>query len=150
IEHYGVGEPYLPVLAALGQLGRGPHGAWLVATLAQHAPSWLVQMPGLLTSPTLEAVQHRSLGTTPASMLRQLVDAVEVLTSERTLVLVLEDLHWSDRATVACLAYLAQRREPARLLVLGTYRLVETVLQAHPLRGLVQELCGRGQAGELC
>src|SRR5262249_35735387 len=51
--------------------------------------------------------------------------------------------------TVECLAYLAQRREPARLLVLGTYRPVETVLQAHPLRGLVQELCGRDQAVDL-
>ena len=63
--------------------------------------------------------------------------------------LVLEDLHWSDRSTVECLAALAQRREPARLLVLGTYRPVETVVQGHPLRGMVQELCGRGQAVEL-
>ena len=47
------------------------------------------------------------------------------------------------------LTYLAQRREPARLLVLGTYRPVEVVLQAHPLRGMVQELCGRGQCDEL-
>ena len=53
------------------------------------------------------------------------------------------------RSTVEALAYLAQRREPARLLVLGTYRPVEVVLQAHPLRGMVQELCGRGQAVEL-
>jgi predicted ATPase len=47
------------------------------------------------------------------------------------------------------LAVLAQRQEPARLLVLGTYRPVETVLRAHPLRGLVQELVGRGQAAEM-
>jgi len=42
----------------------------------------------------------------------------------------------------------ARRREPARRR-LGTYRPVETVLRAHPLRGLVQELCGRGQSMEL-
>ena len=36
--------------------------------------------------------------------------------------------------------------DPARLLVLGTYRPVEVALRAHPLRGLVQELYGRGQA----
>src|SRR5439155_13189061 len=72
-----------------------------------------------------------------------------VLTADTPLVLVLEDLHWSDSATVEFLAYLAQRREPARLLVLGTYRPVETVLRAHPLRGLVQELVGRGQAVHL-
>ena len=33
--------------------------------------------------------------------------------------------------------------------MLGTYRPVETVLRAHPLRGMVQELCGRGQGVEL-
>src|SRR5262249_31323981 len=70
-------------------------------------------------------------------------------TLDRPLVLVLEDLHWSDPSTVACLAALAPRRLPSRLLVLGTYRPVELVLRAHPLRGLVQELCGRGQAIEL-
>src|SRR5262249_8000220 len=56
---------------------------------------------------------------------------------------------WSDHATVAALAYLAQRPEPARLLVVGTFRPVEVLLQGHPLRGMVQELCGRGQAVDL-
>ena len=39
--------------------------------------------------------------------------------------------------------------EPAQLLVLGTYRPVDAMLEAHPLRRMVQELCGRGQAVEL-
>src|SRR5262249_60510748 len=82
--------------------------------------------------------------------LRELGQALEALTTDTPLVLVLEDLHWSDPSTVECLAYLAQRREPARLLVLGTYRPAEAVIHAHPLRRTVQELCGRGQAVELC
>ena len=41
---------------------------------------------------------------------------------EQPLVLVLEDLHWSDAATLDLLAWLARRREPARLLLIGTYR----------------------------
>jgi len=86
----------------------------------------------------------------PARMLRELAEALEALTADRPLVLVLEDLHWSDRSTVEFLAYLGQRQEPARLLVLGTYRPVEVMLRAHPLRGMVQELHGRGQAVELC
>ena len=47
--------------------------------------------------------------------------------------LVLEDLHWSDAATLDWLAYVARRREPARLLVLGTYRPAERHGAAHPL-----------------
>jgi predicted ATPase len=82
-------------------------------------------------------------------MLRELAEALDVLTAEAPLLLVLEDLQWSDASTVEALAYVAQRREPARLLVLGTYRPVETVLREHPLRHTVQELCGRGQATEL-
>ena len=148
-EHYGAGEPYLPVLEALGQLGRGPAGPALLAVLRRCAPMWLVQLPGLVSDAELERVQRQVQGATQARMIRELAEALDVLTADRPLVLVLEDLHWSDSATVECLAYLAQRREPARLLVLGTYRPVETVLRAHPLRGLVQELCGRAQAVDL-
>ena len=79
-------------------------------------------MPGLLTDAALEAVQRRSLGTTREHMLRTLAEAVEALTVERTLVLVLKDLHWSDTATLDLVAYLVRRREPARFLLLGTSR----------------------------
>ena len=126
-------------------------GAWatgraVLAVLRRYAPLWLAQLPGLVSEAELERLQGRLHGTTPARMLRELAEALEVLTADRVLVLVLEDVQWSDRATVEALAYLAQRREPARLLVLGTYRPVEVLLQGHPLRGMVQELCGRGQA----
>jgi predicted ATPase len=58
VESYGAGEPYLPVLEALGRLCRGPHGTRLVSVLRQHAPSWLVQMPALLPPAEWEALQH--------------------------------------------------------------------------------------------
>ena len=79
-------------------------------------------------------------------MLRELAEALDVLTADVPLVVVLEDLQWSDPSTVEALAYLAQRRAPARLLLLGTYRPVEMALRPPPVRGLLQELCGRGQA----
>jgi len=149
VEHYGEGEPYLPWLDALGRLSRGPDGPATLAVLLQYAPMWLIQLPGLVGDVELERVQRQVQGATPARMVRELAEALVVLTADKPLVLVLEDLHWADSSTVECLAYLAQRREPARLLVLGTYRPVEAVLRAHPLRGLVQELCGRGYGAEL-
>src|SRR5262245_43327754 len=149
VEHFGEGEPYLPLLEALGHLSRGPDARGVAATFRRHAPLWLVQWPGLLPEAELERLQRQLQGATQARMLRELADALDVLTAETPLVLVLEDLHWSDRSTVECLNYLAQRRTPARLLVLGTYRPVETAVQAHPLRHVVHELCGRGQAVEL-
>jgi predicted ATPase len=149
IEHTGEGEPYLPFLEALGQLGQGPERDKVRAVLRQYAPLWLAHLPGLVSEADLERLQGRLHGATPARMLRELAEALEVLTADRLLVLLLEDLQWSDRSTVEGLAYLAQRSAPARLLVLGTYRPVEVLLQGHPLRGTVQELCGRGQGVDL-
>src|SRR5262249_11624939 len=117
--------------------------------LQRYAPLWLVQLPGLVSEPELERLQRQVAGATPARMLRELAQALEVLTADIPLVLVLEDLQWSDRSTVDLLAGLAQRRQPARRLVVGTYRPVDLVLHARPLRGLVQELRGRGLVHEL-
>jgi hypothetical protein len=64
-------------------------------------------------------------------------------------VLVLEDLHWSDYSTLDLLSMLARRSEAARLLVIGTYRPVEVVIQGHPLRRLKEDLELRGQCREI-
>ena len=149
VEHTGEGEPYLPFLEALQQLGQGPARDTVRAVLRQYAPMWLAHLPGLVSEAELERLQDSLHGLTPTRMLRELAEALEVLTAERLLVLLLEDVQWSDCSTVEALAYLAQRPEPARLLVLGTYRPVEVLLQGHPLRGMVQELCGRGQGIDL-
>src|SRR5262245_59130590 len=148
-EHYGEEEPYLPVFEALWQLSHGAARDAILVGLRRYAPLWLVQLPGLVSAPELERLQRQVAGATPARMRRELAQALDVLTADAPLVLVLEDLHWSDPSTVDLLASLAQRREPAQLLVLGTYRPVDLVHQAHPLRGLVQELGGRGLVHEL-
>ena len=62
IEQYGAGEAYLPVLEALGGLCRGPEGQHFMALLGQHAPSWLVQMPSLLSAAELAVLQRQGLG----------------------------------------------------------------------------------------
>src|SRR5262249_54097694 len=59
--HYGVGEAYLPVLDALGRLCRTPGHERLIALLGQYAPTWLVQMPALLSPAALEDVRRKVL-----------------------------------------------------------------------------------------
>jgi DNA-binding winged helix-turn-helix (wHTH) protein len=148
-EQYGAGEAYLPLLEALGQMGRTPAGAQLVALLRQQAPSWLLQLPALVPPAEYAALQRYAGATTRERMLRELAEAVEVLTAARPCVFVLEDLHWSDTATVEWLAYVARRRGPARLLVLGTYRPVEAMTRAHPVRAMVHDLMVHGHGSEL-
>jgi len=140
VEHYGTGEAYLPILEALGSLCQGPRGADLVAILRQHAPTWLVQMPWLLTAADRESLQHELQGTTRERMLREFAAVVEALTAAIPLLLVLEDLHWSDYATVDLLAMLAKRCPHARLLVVGTYRPVETLVLQIPLHSVTLDL----------
>jgi predicted ATPase len=149
VEHYGVGEAYLPVLEALGRVCRGPDGQEVVTLLGQQAPTWLVQMPSLVRAGDLETLRRRMVGATRERMLRELAETLELLTARRPLVLVLEDLHWSDPSTLDLLAVLARRPEPARLLLIGTYRPPEVRRRAHPLHTVQQELQLHGHAVEL-
>src|SRR6185369_13044335 len=103
----GVGEAYFPVFAVLGQLCRTPEALRVRDILSQYAPTWLVQMPGLLDAAALEALQRRTQGATRERMLREMAEALEAVTVEQPLVVLLEDLHWSDHATVDLLSFLA-------------------------------------------
>ena len=149
IEQYEHGEAYLPVLQALQQLCRAPNGDQVIAILRRYAPLWLVQLTGVIGADELARLQLQVQGSSPQRMLREFADVMEVLAAETPVILLLEDLQWSDAATVELVEYLAQRRERARLLVLGCYRPGDAVLNRHPLRRVLQTLIGRGQCQEL-
>jgi DNA-binding winged helix-turn-helix (wHTH) protein/predicted ATPase len=145
VEQFGEGEAYLPLLDALSGLGRGVDGHRVREVLRSTAPMWLLQLPRLVEPDELEALRLRTVGASSPRMLRELADALEVITAERPLVLVCEDLHRSDRSTTEVLAYLGRRREPARLMVVGTYRPAEVFARAHPVRQVVRDLRAHGQ-----
>ncbi len=144
LEHRGTGEPYMPVLEALGRLCGEHAGAPLLEALRFRAPTWLIQLPWLLSQDEMEELRRAALGATPERMLRELAEALEALTSETPLVLVLEDLHWSDDSTLDLVSRLARREERARLLLVCTYRQGEG-----PVAGLQRELRVRGRCLEL-
>jgi DNA-binding winged helix-turn-helix (wHTH) protein/predicted ATPase len=122
IEHYGTGEAYLPVLEALERLGRAMDVHALRTILRQQAPTWLVHLSSLIAPLEREELQRPQGGTGPEHVIRELAQALETLSIQRPLVLWLEDLHWSDPSTRALLSAIARRPEPARLLVIATYR----------------------------
>jgi predicted ATPase len=140
---FGAGEAYGPVLEALGRLAAEPEGGALIRLLDRCAPMWLVQLPAVVESAEFERLQHRVEGATRERMVRELNEALERLTTRATLVLVLEDLHWSDVATVQLLTSIAQRPEAARLMVLGTYRPADAVVSNPALLQAIRELRGR-------
>ncbi|WP_133718518.1 AAA family ATPase [Methylocaldum gracile] len=146
IEHYGAGEAFLPLLEALGREGDASR---LKAALSACAPTWLSQLPRLLAAEEREEVQRQVLGATRERMLREGCELLEALSAEAPLVLVLEDMHWSDYATLDLLAALGRRRERAGLLVIVSYRASDAALRDHPLQRVRQELQARRLCAEL-
>jgi DNA-binding winged helix-turn-helix (wHTH) protein/tetratricopeptide (TPR) repeat protein len=149
VEQVGTGEPYLPVLDALGRLARIADPQRVVPLLRRTAPAWLAQMPWLLEPADAVALRQSLIDVRPERMLRELAVFLEEFAATATLILVLEDLHWSDRSTVELLLMLAQRSDPARLLVIGTYRPAEASLQEHPLVRAKHTLQLRRQCTEI-
>jgi predicted ATPase/DNA-binding winged helix-turn-helix (wHTH) protein len=147
LEQYGMGEAYLPVFDAMRQLCRDD--AEVGAVLRLHAPMWLMQMPSLVTPADRESFGRDAPAVTRERMLREMGDALDALTAHFTLVLVLEDLHWSDFSTLDLISYVARRRRAARLMIAGTYRPSDLMVSRHPLRMVKQELVARQQGDEL-
>ena len=143
VEHSGPGEPYRPVLEAIGALAAGPARDRVVAALAERAPTWLGELPWLLDADDLEDLRRRTLGATRDRMLREMTDALEALSSDRPVMLVLEDLHWADPSTVDLIGAIAQGRRPARLLIVATYQPADHAAAAQEmLRGLAASGAG--------
>ena len=92
--------------------------------------------------PAVEAAEP--VRAEPALEQARLFDAVTDLlhraAEDRTVVLVLDDLHWAAPSTIASAAPPARRRDPNhRLCVLGTYRDTE-VDRSHALGGLLADI----------
>ncbi len=110
LDQYGKSEAYLPVLEAIGRLCRDEERVGQL--IRTHAPMWVLQMPSLMSTSERESLTKEMAGATSARMLREMGEALNALTAERPLVLILEDLHWSDYSTLDLISYLARQRAP--------------------------------------
>jgi DNA-binding winged helix-turn-helix (wHTH) protein len=146
LDQYGAKESFHPVLDALTAMcRRDSELAGLVATVA---PSWLAQLPWLGGTAERRG-GHDEPGGGRACVLREMGELLDRCTGERPLLLVTEDLHWSDPATVQLIDYLARRRSPAKLLWLASFRLTEVIAGDHPLSAVRRELGLHGLATEI-
>lgn len=138
VEHHGSAEPYLPVLEALAELCRKDSG--LPGLLRSIAPTWLLQLPWLSTAEEREALRRELAGVGPERMLREMGELLDRYTEQRPLLLITEDLHWSDRATLQLIDHVARRRGRSGLMWLASFRVAEVVAGDHPLNPLRREL----------
>lgn len=146
IEGHGASEAYLPFLDAIGQLASGPRGSAAVRALRQEAPTWVLHMPGLAEGAPEGVAAANPVVLTRERMLRELTNALDRIGTEQSVVISLEDLHWSDHSTLDALEMLCRRESDARVLVLGTLRTGDIASGAHPVHSLAAELTARGHA----
>ena len=140
IEQYGAGEAYMPIIDAVERMCQGSNGDSRVSLLRRYAPSWLVNLHDLVSAEERSELRRRTIGITPERRLREIAAFLETLAKEQTVILALEDLHWLDPSSMGLISFIARRREPARLMLIGTYSEGEVERTDHPLKKLKAEL----------
>lgn len=141
-------EAFGPLLALVADLAEGPGHALVVPLLRRCAPTWLLQLPWLGDEAELTHWRRSLAGAGTGRMLREGCAFFELLSQQHPLLLVLEDLHWSDPATIDLLDQLAQGRRPARLMVLGTLQPALAEQARHPVLSCLRRLAAQGLLAE--
>ncbi|WP_329618142.1 AAA family ATPase [Streptomyces brevispora] len=127
------GLPYAPFSTALRALHRTLPDEMAAACAGQEGE--LARLLPELGEPARDPADEH--GT--ARLFELTVRMLERISTERAVVLVLEDLHWADASTRHLLAYLFRTLRSGRLVVVGTYR-ADDIHRRHPLRPLLAEL----------
>jgi len=148
LELHGGGEGCAAILDLLSRLCDEAAGDEVVAALSRRAPGWLLQLPGRVDDATAERLRARVTTASWEGRLLELGEAVETLAAERPLVLVLEDLQWSDASTIDALVQLTRRTAAAQLLVVASYR-PEALAEGNPFLATRQHLLDSGRCAEM-
>jgi eukaryotic-like serine/threonine-protein kinase len=122
--HYARSRPDDAVRQEMGQ------GAPEVATLISEVRQ---RFPDIPVSPPLEgeAERHR--------LFQSVTEFLRNAASANPLVLLLDDLHWSDKPSLLLLQYLVRGLRNDRILIVGAYRDVE-LERTHPLAEVLSSL----------
>ena len=138
VEQYGAA--YMPFFDVLEQLCHPRQGDARLQLLRNYAPSWLLHLPGMLNTEERLELERQSIGITPERRLREITAFLEAVAADRTLVLVLEDLHWLDPSSLSLISFLARRQEPTRMTLIGSYREGEVERLNEPLKNTKEDL----------
>ena len=134
------GIPYLPFIEMFQVRFRGMDRSGLLdelgATASEFAkliPEVRKALPEIEASTPLEPVQER------LRLFSSIAEYFRGLSRRGPLVMVLEDLHWADAASLSLLQHLARSLQSERVLILGSYRDVE-LDRKHPLADALREM----------
>ncbi|MEU4836868.1 ATP-binding protein [Nocardia testacea] len=120
----------------------------LASSFREHAPDWIESVPvvgQLLAAGVRTGQTYAASGRDQSeidSRLDQLLRFIEALLADGPVLMVLDDLHWADTATIDLLTTIALRVEGPLVMVLA-YRPDQLLSadQTHPLQRAVFRLC---------
>ncbi len=127
------GAPFAPFTAILRQLA---DAIGIEALLEAAGPS-----RGVLTVllPELGSIEGMPARTGVERLYELVAVLLENVSREHQLVIVIEDIHWADAATLELVRFLIRMLTGGRILIVLSYRSDE-VLRGHPLRSYLPEL----------
>ena len=143
-DELGTGLPYGPFVSAVRSAFRGLPRERLARTISDVAPALARLFPEL----EYVAVDTASSNVERHRLAIGFEDLFRAFARELPVLLVLEDLHWADEASLDLLAYVAQHLRDARVLTLGTYRSDE-LHRRHPLARTLADLDRRRLAARV-
>ncbi|MCS5722640.1 AAA family ATPase [Herbiconiux sp. CPCC 203407] len=134
--------PYAPIVTAVRGLVAEIGGSALLDAAGPVRDALAVLVPELadLPGPSGAAEAPRAgSGQSAERVFDAVATALETVAGARPLIVVIEDLHWADQATLGLLKFLLRVLERARILFVVTYRSDE-LRRGHGLRGWIPEL----------
>jgi predicted ATPase/DNA-binding winged helix-turn-helix (wHTH) protein len=143
--HQDEGVPFLPFVEMLEKFAdRAPAPETLRRELADEGSELARLLPKLRRIlPDLPPPMDLSPAEARRHLFSCFCDFVVRLASQKSAMLVVEDLHWADESTLALLHFIAQRLSGARLMVVGTFRDAETDIGPDLAKTLEELLRGR-------
>ena len=144
------GLPYAPIVEALRTWVRGADEDVVASILGQGRPDLARLVPDLghVSGADSAAGSGLNIGSTQGRFFELLLGVLHRLADSVPLVLVVEDLHWSDRSTRDLLAFLVRNIRDVGVVLVMTYRSDE-LHRRHPLLPFLAELERSGRVERL-
>jgi DNA-binding CsgD family transcriptional regulator/tetratricopeptide (TPR) repeat protein len=142
--------PYGPLIEALRSMAGAVDRAALFEVLGPAREELARLLPDVFSPQSGDReAQDDGPGTSQGYLFELLLGLVARLSTNQTLLVIFEDLHWADRSTRDLIRFLVHRLDVAgRVLFVGTYRSDE-VHRRHPLLPLLAELERGGRVERL-
>jgi tetratricopeptide (TPR) repeat protein len=135
-------EAHLPVLGALQNLIASDTSGFAARSMRMLAPSWYARVAP--TNETGSGVPATEAGAaSPGRLKRELTALFQALARQNRVIVVFEDIHWADDATIDVMSYLSSQFDQLGLLLVVTFRESELLQSKHPFLRLKLDLQAR-------